>query len=248
MAIQTSFSRVERKYLVSKEQKAALLECMAGHAVPDVHPRYTVSNVYYDTPDRELIRTSLEKPLFKQKLRLRSYGVPGDKDPAFAEIKKKYDGRVYKRRVTLPTAEAVRYLSGFYAGEKGQIHREIDWFLRTYRPKPALYLAYDREAYGALAEPELRITFDKDIRYRLDELDLRAGDRGRGLQLPGELLEIKTPDSFPLWLVRALEELKIPRISFSKCGEIYRIEQTASKAGTAEGGKTAVPEKGVFYA
>ena len=149
--MQYSFARYEQKYFLTPAQQAALLARIAPHIQRDAHARYTICNLYYDTDDWRLIRASLEKPVYKEKLRVRSYGVPADGDGVFAEIKKKYAGVVYKRRITLPPTDAAAFLrTGKSAAPLGQIGREIAWFQRTYRAEPKVFLAYDRAALPAL--------------------------------------------------------------------------------------------------
>ena len=162
--------------------------------------------------------------MYKEKLRLRSYGIPGDEDTVFLEIKKKFDGVVYKRRISMKLCEARDYLAGKAApgGKDEQILREIDWFRSYYQPVPKVYLAYDRVACFGTEDPELRITFDQNIRYRTDALDLAAGDRGDLIIEPGEvLMELKIAGSMPLWLSHILNELAIYPASFSKYGVCY---------------------------
>lgn len=221
--LQSCFKRYEKKYLLTPAQYDAVKRGMASRMKPDAHPNYTICNIYYDTKNYDLIRASLEKPVYKEKLRLRSYGVPGSQSPAFAELKKKYDGVVYKRRVTLPAMDAARWLSGKRPGDGSQISREIEWFLQFYRPEPKVYLAYDREAWAAADGGELRITFDTAIRVRSNDLDLRAGDHAVPLLSDGRILmEIKIPGAAPLWLARLLAENGIFPTSFSKYGSYYK--------------------------
>lgn len=221
--LQSCFQRYEKKYLLTPEQYAAVKRGIASWMKPDEHPNYTICNIYFDTENYDLIRTSLEKPVYKEKLRLRSYGVPGSRDPAFVEIKKKFDGVVYKRRVTLQAIDAVRWLSGRQPGDGSQISREIDWFLRFYRPEPKVFLAYDREAWAAAEVGELRITFDTDIRVRSNDLDLRTGDHAVPLLETDQILmEIKIPGAAPLWLTRLLSEYHVFPTSFSKYGTYYK--------------------------
>lgn len=221
--IQTCFRRVEKKYLLTREQYEAMLKGMEGHTKPDLYPRYTINNVYYDTPDFRLIRTSLDKPIYKEKLRVRSYGTPLPTDPVFIEIKKKFDGVVYKRRITLESREAARYLAGDPLRAESQISREIDWFLKNWQAVPAAFIGYDREAYAGVEEADLRITFDTDLRGRGWDVDLRKGDYGDRILPEGAILmELKIPDAAPLWLARLLSENQIFQISFSKYGTWYK--------------------------
>jgi hypothetical protein len=221
--IQSCFKRYEKKYLLTQEQYRAMRFGMKSHMKPDAHPRYSIGNIYYDTENYDLIRASLEKPVYKEKLRIRSYGVPGSRDSVFVEIKKKYDDVVYKRRVTMELQRAVPYLQRAQSGDGSQISREIDWFLRLYRPEPKVFIAYDREAYAAADGGELRIPFDTALRARSDDLDLRLGDYGVPLLDDDRvLMEIKIPGTAPLWLAHLLSENGIFPASFSKYGAYYK--------------------------
>ena len=220
--IQSCFERYEKKYLLTPEQYRAMLYGMTPYMKPDEHPSYSISNIYYDAENFDLIRASLEKPVYKEKLRLRSYGVPGSLDTVFVELKKKFDGVVYKRRVMMEMQAAPHYLSGKKKGGGSQISREIDYFLRLYKPEPKVFIAYDREAYAAADGSELRITFDTALRARSNDLDLRCGDYGIPLLSGGlYLMEIKIPGAAPLWLARLLSENSIFPTSFSKYGTYY---------------------------
>lgn len=224
LKVQCSFQRFEKKYLLAQTQYAALLNRMSPYMQPDEYGRYTICNIYYDTDNYQLIRASLEKPVYKEKLRMRSYGVPGDGDPVFVELKKKYHGEVYKRRAVMEAAEAVDYLAGTARPrQEGQICHEIDWFLASYHPTPKAFIAYDREALAGRDNPDLRITFDTNLRWRNSDLDLRCRDHGE-LLLPREqiLMEIKIPGASPVWLSHLLSELKVFPVSFSKYGTCYR--------------------------
>ena len=207
-----------------KDQYEQLQKALEPYMVPDDYPKSTICNIYYDTPDFMLIRRSLEKPVYKEKFRLRSYEVPEKDSPVFMEIKKKYKGVVYKRRVRAPAEQAAEYLAGGTEPPvyDRQIMNEIEWFFKRYPLKPAMFLAYERLAYRAADDPNLRITFDRNIRYRLDDLDLTHGDRGTRL-LPKHLvlMEIKVPGATPLWLSHILNELEIYPNSFSKYGRCY---------------------------
>ena len=221
--IQSCFKRYEKKYLLTREQYEAVLDGMASHMKPDAHPRYSISNIYYDTEHDDLIRASLEKPVYKEKLRMRSYGVPGSRDAVFVELKKKYDGVVYKRRITMEMRNAVLYLRGARKAGGSKISREIDWFLRFYQPLPKVLIAYGREAYAAADGGELRVTFDTHLRARSNDVDLRLGDHGVPLLSENlYLMEIKIPGTAPLWLARLLSERHIFSTSFSKYGAYYK--------------------------
>lgn len=221
--IQCSFKRYEKKCLLTTAQYEAVREGMEAHMAPDKYSHYAICNVYYDTDDFRLIRTSLEKPVYKEKLRVRSYGAARDDSRVFVELKKKYDGVVYKRRTVMSAADAAAYLDGAEPGGDSQICREIDWFMETYRPTPKAFIAYDREAYAGRDNPDLRITFDTNLRGRSERVDLRAGDDGQPILSGNQILmEVKIPGAAPLWLARLLSENGIFTSSFSKYGAYYQ--------------------------
>lgn len=217
------FERTEQKYLLDRLQYKEIRRRLARHTVDDPYGLSAVCNIYYDTPGFELIRRSLDKPKYKEKLRLRSYGVPGGSDPVFVEIKKKFNGIVYKRRIALPYAQAVRYLNeGVRPDVCSQIMREINYFMDYYKPAPAVYLAYDRLACCGAEDNGVRITFDSNIRSRRDALELSLGDFGDSVLKEGNyLMEIKIAGAMPLWLVDILSESELYPTSFSKYGSVY---------------------------
>ena len=221
--MQFSFKRYEKKYMLTPDQFTRMLAGMKNYMCADEFGRYTICNIYYDTDDFQLIRTSLEKPIYKEKLRMRSYGVPDSWDEVFVELKKKYDSVVYKRRTVMAAADAVSYIhNGIAPKQRDQICHEIDWFMQCYRPTPKVFIAYDRIAFAGLENPELRITFDTNLRWRDSALDLRAGDYGNTLLSPDHvLMEIKIPGTTPVWLAHLLSEISAFHTSFSKYGTWY---------------------------
>ncbi|HML49005.1 MAG TPA: polyphosphate polymerase domain-containing protein [Clostridia bacterium] len=219
---QSVFRRIEKKYLLTPAQHEALVQRLRTEMEPDPYGRHTIQNVYWDTDNYALLRASLEKPVYKEKLRVRSYGVPKAGDKVFIELKKKYKGVVYKRRDSMTLSQANAYLSGGTPPRASQILREIDQFRLQYDVGPRVFIAYERTAFLGRALPDLRVTFDEDIRWRADRLDLSQGSRGEILLPPGQILmEIKIPEAMPLWMSRALSELSIFPTSFSKVGFCY---------------------------
>lgn len=232
---QDVFRRYEKKYLVDQRQYNALAKALAPRMARDRFAESTISNIYYDTADFRLIRRSLDRPAYKEKLRLRTYRTPDARTEAFVEIKKKYDHIVYKRRIAMDYAAARAYLSGGDAPDDGQIAREIDWFRRFYSGlQPAMCIFYDRLALFDKAQPALRITFDSGIRWRTDDLDLSSGTHGRQLLAPDAcLMEIKIPGAMPLWLTRALSEAGVFPTHFSKYGAAYQTLLAQRQAAPA---------------
>lgn len=224
MKYQDTFKRYELKYLLTKSQKIQLLSAMEPYMEIDEYGRTTIMNIYYDTPDYALIRRSLEKPVYKEKLRLRSYGIASDEKKVFIELKKKYKGVVYKRRISAGEQEAVKYLSREGSLSKdSQIKREIDYFMDFYQGlRPAMVISYEREAFFSKDSSDLRITFDENILWREEDLTLRKEAYGNPvLEEDRVLLEIKVASAIPIWLSSKLSELGIYQTSFSKYGNAY---------------------------
>lgn len=231
MAIEV-FNRYEQKYIIDREIFEKVIKIMDTHMILDQYNRdhnpYTIANIYYDTADDYLVRKSLSKPEYKEKLRLRAYGVPDNNTKVFLEIKKKYRGIVNKRRTVLTLSEAYGFLDSTIPPEPKdymnlQVVKEIEYFLQVYSLQPKVYLAYDRIAYFEKDNNDLRISFDQNIRTRRYDLDLSKGDYGENL-LNGEvyLMEIKTSKAMPLWLTDMLTRYNIKKQSFSKYGTEFK--------------------------
>ncbi len=218
------FKRVEKKYRVTNAVKEKLLEQIGEYLIPDPHGKNTIMSLYLDTPDFLLIRNSIDAKAYKEKLRIRSYGTPNEDTKVFLEIKKKYKGVVYKRRIKLTLRQAKQYLKDRIRPEQSQIMDEIDYAMHFYRnPSPKMLIAYEREAFYVLGLPNLRITFDSAIRYRESDLFLENGSRGEKIIGDDEyIMEIKTDGAMPLWLSHALSEQTILPSSFSKYGTAYK--------------------------
>lgn len=222
--IQYTFKRYEKKFLITQEQFLKLLPVLKERMKEEEYGLHTICNIYYDTDTFDLIRTSLRKPSYKEKFRLRSYGIPSSEDYIFAEIKKKFAGVVYKRRVAATPDEIRSFLQGNQISyENEQIQREIHWFLKTQQIVPKVFVGYERTALEGVEDLGLRITFDQNIRFRDYDLDLRAGDFGWPVLSDGLIvMEIKLFQAAPLWLAELLSRNQIYATSFSKYGTCYQ--------------------------
>lgn len=221
---QAVFERHEKKFLLDNRQYECLFNALQAYMSTDKYGLHTICSIYYDTEDYSCIRHSLEKPVYKEKLRLRSYGVPDADSTVYLELKKKLSGVTYKRRIPMTLREARRYMElGVPPEEQGQIFGEIDWFAKRNRPRAKVMLSYDRVALFGLEDSELRVTFDSDIRFRSHNLDLSKGDYGTPIIGPDQrLMEIKTLKAVPYWLAELLSELGAYPTSFSKYGTVYQ--------------------------
>lgn len=216
------FRRVEKKYLITENQKDAFLKLIDDYIEKDEYFESHISNIYFDNDKFDLITTSIEKPLFKAKLRLRSYDVPSLDDKVFLEIKDKYKGVVGKRRIKIKLSHFYEYLeTGSMKDE--QIMREIDYYFKKYDLHPQIFVAYDRLSYKGRDNENIRITIDENLRSRTEDLRLELGSNGKKYFQDREyIMEIKILDAMPLWLARSLSTLKIYPTSFSKVGSIYK--------------------------
>ena len=230
MAIEV-FNRYEKKYMLDEVTFKRLLDRISDYMEPDKYNKngqfYSISNIYYDTDDNRLIRNSIEKPVYKEKLRMRSYGTPDTSDKVFLEIKKKYNGIVNKRRTSIVLEDAYQYMeNGTFPKEteclNRQVLKEIDYFKGIYDLKPKVYLSYDRYAFFEKNDGDFRVTFDTNITTRRGDVRLESGSYGNRL-LPQNiyLMEIKINGSVPMWFTSCLSDLKIYPVSFSKYGTAY---------------------------
>lgn len=224
MAYRDIFRRYELKYILSMEQYLLIKSEMQHYMRGDKYGESDICNLYCDTPDFLLVRRSNEKPFYKEKLRIRSYGVTKKGSDVFVEIKKKYDSVVYKRRISTDEKTALKMLSK-NAVACGQIGKEIAYFTELYSGiKPQMFISYRREAFYGIADNEFRVTFDRNILWRTNDLSLDSGIYGMPVLPENQILmEIKTATAIPLWLVQILSGNKIYKTSFSKYGTAYTL-------------------------
>lgn len=169
---QDVFERKEVKYVLDGAQHAAMVDALCGRMAVDTYGQTNIVSRYFDTPERLLIERSLDKPTYKEKLRVRSYGIPAEDDQVFVELKKKYKGIVYKRRVGCSYAAARAYMGGAtyeeacaayplpdpvlaeasFAPRSLQIAREIDAFRRRWSPlRASMITVCDRTAFAPVS-------------------------------------------------------------------------------------------------
>lgn len=223
MKNQMIFQRYEFKYLVNAHQLQAVLSAMTPHMIPDEYSHSSIRNLYLDTPDFRLVRRSLEKPVYKEKLRIRSYSRAGAEAPVFMELKKKFLSVVYKRRISIPQNQALQCLAGTELWPDSQIGAELAYAADYYKTlRPVVFLSYERDSFRGVEDAEFRVTFDTDIRYRQEELTLDSDTWGIPILAPDQvLMEVKVSGGLPLWMAHVLSEQGIFRTSFSKYGTAY---------------------------
>lgn len=228
-----SFDRVEKKYIITAEQKAAMLRAIDTVMEKSKYFESKIFNIYFDTDNFDLIIQSMEKPEFKEKLRARSYG---GFDKVFLEIKTKLRGKDYnngyKRRVLITKNDFKNLVSGkkniIELAEKKieqpsdiQIAKEVDYLIRHFSLKPKILVYYDRISYEG--KDGLRITFDEDLRFRDQNLKFtkNAKDKRYFNDEKNIIMEIKANGVMPMWLVKKLSYEKVYPTSFSKVASAY---------------------------
>lgn len=225
--------RIEKKYLITSKQKEAFLKQIAENMEKDGYFISEVFNLYFDTDNYDLIIQSIDQPVFKEKLRARSYG---GYDRVFLEIKTKLRGKEYnvghKRRIMITHKDFEQFAlrkktlaelsqRAVETADDLQIAKEVDYLVERFDLKPKIMVAYDRESYKG--EDGLRITFDENLRYRTTNLKFNRPKRGK-MYFEGErniIMEVKAHGVLPLWLVRTMSEQKAFPQQFSKVGKIY---------------------------
>ena len=218
------FQRIEQKYILTEEEYKLLFEKINSHLEKDYYYKSTICNLYFDTDYNDLIVNSLEKPPYKQKVRVRSYNVANVDDNVFLELKGKHKGIVFKRREKIRLDELYKYLESgtIPKNNNNQIMKEIDYIIKRYNLKPKIFLAYDRLSYYDKDNVNFRVTFDMNSRSRNEDLNLELGDTGKLFSKEKfYIMELKSLTSIPLWFIKVLSELKIYSRSFSKYGSIY---------------------------
>jgi len=226
MAYQTVFKRYELKYMLTLEQKEKVLKAMEPYMALDQYGHTTIRNIYFDTDNYRLIRHSIEKPTYKEKLRIRSYSRANPDSPVYVELKKKYKHVVYKRRVVMPEIKAMEWMCGrHHVHQRTQISEEIEYFMDFYKTlHPTIFLSYERDAYYSKDGRDFRVTFDDNILCR--QYNLSLGSQVGGVPILDEgkvLMEIKCSGGIPLWMTHVLSKEHIYKTSFSKYGTAYQI-------------------------
>ena len=218
------FKRVEQKYILTDDKYNILMNEIKERLEKDKYFKSTICNLYLDSDNNDLIINSIEKPIYKEKVRVRSYQVPTSQDKVFLELKAKYDGIVFKRRIPMKLSEFYNYIeTGVKPVKDNQIMDEIDYIIKKYNLKPKLFLAYDRQSFYDKDDQDFRITFDTNLRSRKDDLLLEFGDAGKLYNKEKfYIMELKSRKALPMWFVKVLSKYNIYPQSFSKYGNIYK--------------------------
>ncbi len=216
------FERVEMKYVLTQDQYEALMAAVKDHLVPDEYPHSEIKSIYFDSDTYTLARRSSDHPVYKEKLRLRTYCQQiSDSSPVFLELKKKYHGVTYKRRQEMTYQQARNYILYGTLPFDSQIMKEIDYSRRQNALKPKAAVFYSRDSYAA-KDHDMRLTFDRNIGFNISNLNMRDTAPDQSLTHGEIIMEVKTITSMPLWMAEAVSRLHIYPANFSKYGKIYQ--------------------------
>lgn len=217
------FRRIEKKYIITREQYLIIKDIIETKMIEDEHGKSTICNIYLDTDQFDLIRHSITKPIYKDKVRLRSYNIPTNDSTVYLEIKRKYAGVVSKRRIEMKLNKFYEYINDKNSfTEENQVKKELLYYFKFYNLKQTMFVSYYRRAYYDKDNRDFRITFDSNILARNYDLIIEKGIYGTHiLEKDNYIMEIKTLGTIPIWLVKILNELQIYPCGFSKYGEAY---------------------------
>ncbi|MGY3704111.1 molecular chaperone [Vagococcus martis] len=226
MKSKKEFKRKEHKYLIPEDLYETFMSDLQHYMSVDKYGLHTIMSLYYDTDDFQLIKHSMEKPDYKEKLRVRCYQTPNDSFPVFLELKKKIRGTVYKSRIELPYKDYLNLESPDELSKEittSQTYKEINWVRKRYKNlKPRVLISYDRLSLFEPNDPNFRVTFDHNIRFRTHDLSLKNGSYGKIIAPEiGVLMEVKVLGAYPLWFVDLLNKYGLRKASFSKYSQTY---------------------------
>lgn len=227
--VQKQFRRKESKYIVDKAVFAQLETELKTYMVADEYANSTITNIYFDNEQFEMIQDAIDKKYGREKVRMRVYDAqPSKNSQAFLEIKKKENKIGFKYRLTSTPLAVMEYVEKGLADQTmadEKVMSELATLKKRYGSiKPKMYIYYDRVSFKGKEDQKVRVTVDQNLLYRADHIDVERGRFGKALLDPDKvILEIKVAEEQPTWLVDLLEKYQIQKQSFSKYGNAYRL-------------------------
>lgn len=227
--VQKQFKRKETKYIVDKKTFELLEKELRQYMMADEFATSTITNIYFDNEDFDMIQDSLAKKNGREKIRMRVYdATPSESSQAFLEIKKKENKIGYKYRLTSNPVSVTNYIENGVIDstiKDDKVTSELEMLRERYGTiKPKKYIYYDRVSYKGIEDKKVRLTIDKNLLYRDYDVDAMEGKFGKNLLDPTKvIMEVKVPEERPEWLVALLEKYQIEKQSFSKYGNAYKL-------------------------
>jgi len=240
-----TIARHEAKYIVDPTLIPEIRKFIAPFCARDPNgrgefPEYTVNTIQLDSADLSLHYAKEVESKNRFKLRLRTYGEGGA--AVFSEIKRKLGTNIIKSRAMIPWeyfgsdlfTDPRRYVP-FRSMKEQMNYLDFMRLVRSLQARPVLIVRYRRESYIGENDHYARITFDRRIRYlmtkRWDFSDMKGGawrtiDTATGLRshFPGFILECKTQNDAPLWMIELVKEFSLTRVGFCKYSTGLRLE------------------------
>ena len=240
-----SIRRVEKKYLITRSEKATLLKALKKQLVHDEYYKEEILSLYLDTDNFDLAIKTIDRPEFREKVRVRAYNVPKRSTRIFFEVKTKLATNKTKignkRRLIIPLKDFYSYMNtgknleqiaasaSNNNPQQIQVAKELDYLIKHYNLRPKIIIVSNRTAFSGKNDPTFRLTFDENLRFRTTDLKLEKGSSGEKYfpSTPdpkrGIIMEAKTINAMPPWFVDEISRLKIYPTRFSKYGKIYQL-------------------------
>jgi len=219
------FDRWELKYVVTVKQMYQLMHALKNYVVLDENGDdglYKIKSIYYDSHDFKFYHEKMNGNKYRQKVRLRGYNNVAYNDDVYFEIKQRYNTTVQKRRAELKLSDAYELMkhpldAEQYADKKRIVLDEIRYLSSMHALEAKAIVSYDRKAYMGKYEDGLRITFDTNLKCRKENLNLEEYHKEKYFVHPSlAVLEIKTNEKVPIWLVSLIQRFEIEAHRVSK--------------------------------
>lgn len=237
--IETSFKRIETKYIVAKDDVKDLIKDLKEYVVEDDYPTSTISNIYFDTENFDVIQDALAKQHRREKIRMRTYiEKPQADSPVFLEVKSKdEEGIGHKFRLVATSQAIINLITDGKVDHQIQdpdLVQEIQRLRKRYghRLEPRMFIYYDRlslkekKSIQGYPYQKIRVTIDQNLVFRDQAVSLFDGKKGEPLlEDDFVIMEIKAPGQEPQWLKDLLEKYGLVKQKFSKYSCAYHKSQ-----------------------
>lgn len=186
---------------------------------------YTVRSIYFDTAGYRFFYEKLDGLKFRKKVRLRTYNENHMDKSGFIEIKRKRADTVFKERTRILLSELPQLLarkgvdlSYLISSHSEQVFSRFIYLYQKLQLKPKVLITYEREAFQALDDPDVRVTMDLDTRSYLDPdiYEFFRSEDMRRLNPSRFILEIKFNGNMPSWCKRIVRDYHLHLQPISK--------------------------------
>jgi hypothetical protein len=222
--------RFEMKYHITESQAQAMAQFVKSHVPVDRYCKlqrggdYPIVSLYLDSDDLRLFKESMYGLKNRFKLRIRSY-TDEREYPCFFEIKRRINTVIMKSRARVMHRDIPTLLAGLPLPPQNY-HVDLDalnqfqLYSAGIKVKPIVLIRYMRQAYEGDGETRVRVTFDRELCYKVThkpEVTLSgSGWQRNPFTLGGVILEIKFTDNYPAWLNRMVKCFNLRARSISK--------------------------------